>query len=409
MNILMLADIVPYPPNTGIKIRTYNIAKQLARGGDNVYLVCFNHQVFLSQPEQKAQVRRELEKFCAEVHILEIPSDRNPVAAAWAKFANLFQSDPFRVRRYFTQECVDLIRDIQARCGVDLFHLDKTEFHIYTQYLPDVPAVPTNHNVESRLFRRRAKYEVGFLRRFFAGQQYHKTERYEKMALGSVPGYIVCTDVDRDYFRQELGISTPVEIVDNGVDVEAYRPLPGHDRYFLIIGAQCKDATANYDATIFFMEEIWPEARKLGVPLKIVGRDPDPIIRRWGEQDELVEVIGFVEDEREVLGRALALLVPLRVGGGSRLKILTAMAMGTPVLSTRIGAEGIECEHGLDVLLADEPGEFGAAMERLARDDAQRDEIGRQARLRAERRYDWNLIGDRMKAFYRSLLQGDAS
>lgn len=404
MNILVLADIVPYPPNTGIKIRTYNIVKQLAREGDRVFLVCFNHRVFLRTAEQKAEARRELEKLCAEVHILDIPSERSPLASAWAKLANLFQFDPFRVRRYYSQECVDLIGDLHARHGIDLFHLDKTEFHIYARHLPGVPAVPTNHNVESRLFQRRARYEVGALRRLFAWLQYRKTEAYEKKVLSASPGYIVCTDLDRRYFAEELGIATRAAVIDNGVDVDYYRPLEREGDYFLIIGAQCKDATANYDATLFFQEKIWPEARKLGVPLRLVGRDPDPAIRAWGEQDELVEVIGFVDDEREALGQALALLVPLRVGGGSRLKILTAMAMGTPVISTAIGAEGIECEHGLDVMLADEPADFLAAMRTIAQDAEARAGIRRNARLRAERKYDWNLIGDRLKEFYRSLL-----
>lgn len=403
MKILVLADIVPYPPNTGIKIRTFNIIRELARNGDDVYLVCFNHRIFLPTEAEKDACRQELQKHCKEVHILEIPSEKNRTAASLALVASVFQSKPYRVHRYDSAECADLVKSIHERVKLDVFHLDKTEFFEYSKLLPDVPAVPTNHNVESRLFQRRARREVSFARRIFSWLQFKKTEAYERRVLNDVPAYIVCTDIDGQYFNEALGVDTPAVVVPNGVDIDYYRPVAESQPYFLIIGAQSREATANYDATLHFRQDIWPRLRELGIPVKIVGRNPDAEFVAWGKEDPLVEVVGFVDDEREYLGAALALLVPLRIGGGSRLKILTAMSMGVCVVSTPIGAEGIVCEHGSDILLADTADTFCQEVEGLVESKELHGTIRAKSRERIESLYDWKIIADTIRKLYADL------
>jgi glycosyltransferase involved in cell wall biosynthesis len=403
MKILVLADVVPFPPNTGIKIRTFNIVRELARTGDEVYLVCFNHRIFLPTESDKEVCRQELAKYCREVHILEIPSERSHFASYWVLVKSIFQRKPYRDHRYDSSECAELIQSSHQRVGLDLVHLDKTEFFEYSRLLPDVPAVPTNHNVESRLFQRRASRDVNLPRRAFAWLQYLKTRAYEKHVLNRVPAYIVCTDIDHEYFRDQLGVGSRAFVVPNGVDVNHYRVVGPKKPYFLVIGAQSREATANFDATVFLRREIWPKVRELGIALKIVGRNPDPEIVAWGKEDPLVEVVGFVDDEREYLGHALALLVPLRIGGGSRLKILTAMSMGTPVVATPIGAEGIVCEHGLDILLAATAEQFCREIKRLVADTALQASLQAQSRRRIESLYDWQMIGKTIRELYRSL------
>jgi glycosyltransferase involved in cell wall biosynthesis len=218
---------------------------------------------------------------------------------------------------------------------------------------------------------------------------------------------VTCTDLDRRYFVNQLGISRPCEVIDNGVNTKKYQPSStyGSD-YVLIIGAQSKEATANFDATWYFINEIWPLvlAARPDIKLKIVGRDPDASVKGLPQRYENIEVVGFVEDERDVLGRAAALLVPLRVGGGSRLKILTAMAMGRVVISTSIGAEGIDCTDGKDFLRADDPATFARHVVEVFSDAQYQQKIGVAARRLMEERYDWDIIGARLRAFYRNLI-----
>lgn len=410
MKILFLADIVPYPPNTGLKIRTYNVLRQLHRHGHEIFLLCFNHRVFISDEKTKEEYRRELAKLCAEAHVFEIPSEGSPFAHYACLGRNLLQRVPYRVARYDSRACAERIRAIAGAHRIDLVHLDKTELHGYARLLPGVPAVPTNHNVESLLFARRAQHEVSWLRGLYSRVQAAKTRRYERDTLNAVPGHIAATDVDAETFRRELGVTTPCAVIENGVDIERYQPLGGEpEPYVLIIGAQSREATGNYDATMWFLDEMWPQARRLApdLRLKIVGRNPDPSVQAWDGRDG-VEVIGFAPDERPYLGKARALLVPLRVGGGSRLKILTAFAMGTCVLATTIGAEGIACTDGVDVKIEDEPEGFARALARLWGDEAERRRLGEGGRRLAERRYDWDLIGDKLDAFYRAVVAGRA-
>lgn len=410
MNILFLADIVPYPPNTGIKIRTYNILRELANGGENrIYLLCFNHRILIPGEKELERCRAALEEICAEVHIFDIPSDASRLSYYWCLFRNIFQSIPYRVARYDSRPFVRRIEDCLERCDIDLVHLDKTEFYSYAPLMRGKPVVCTNHNVESLLMRRRVRYEQTLARRLFAYLQVRRTERFERRALSETDAFVTCTAVDQEYFNERLGVTTPSRVLDNGVDLKSYPPSAkyGSD-YVLIIGAQSREATANFDATWYFIESIWPLLLEKcpTIKLKIVGRNPDASVLALPQKYPNIEVIGFVPDEREVLGGAAALLVPLRVGGGSRLKILTAMGMARVVVSTTIGAEGIECSDGVNIVIADDPATFAERTAEVFKDAARQRAIGTAARSLMESRYDWPIIGRRAREFYQEILRG---
>jgi len=407
MKILFITDIVPYPPDTGIKIRTFNILKQLSKRGHRIYLLAFNHRIFINNEETKQQIVSILKSYCEEVRVFEIPSERSRLGHYCLLLKNLVRKVPYRVQRYMSKEAFRYVEKLNNGIGIDLIHLDKTELFPYAEALPGVPTVPTNHNVESRLFLRRAQRESTILRRSFAYLQYWKTELYEKSVLSRVQGYITCTDVDSRYFKETLKIETPAVTIDNGVDTNYYAPrgLVKED-YILIIGAQSKEATANYDATIYFMDSIWPLVKKVRprTILKFVGRHPDRSILRFAEVDPRVEVVGYVPDEREIFEKAKVLAVPLRIGGGSRLKILMAFALMTAVVSTTIGAEGIQCKSERDILVEDEPVAFSQGLLRLLDNDRIRGQIETNARKLAELSYDWTVIGDRIQQYYESLV-----
>ena len=408
MNILALTDIVPYPPNTGIKIRTYNTLRQLSLRGHRIFLVSFNQPILIPDDGAKEACQRALLRDFAEVHILDIPSERSRLKAKWTLLLGAAGPKPYRVYRYSSRECTATVRDIASRVPVDLVHLDKTELFQYARLVPGVPAIATNHNVESLLFRRRARYDVTALRRAFSRIQAAKTARYERRVLQHSPAYITCTRADADTFLTTLGVTTPAVIIENGVDIAHYRPLDGpKENYVLLIGAQSLAATGNYDATMWFYRDMWPAIRRADshVELRIVGRHPDPSVLALAAQDPRVKVLGFLDDEREVLGRAKLLLVPLRVGGGSRLKIVTAMAMGTAVVSTTIGAEGIDCRPGHDIAVADTPETFAAATASLLNDESSRTQQEARARQLVESVYDWGVIGDKLDAFYRGVVE----
>jgi hypothetical protein len=162
MNILLLADIVPFPPNTGIKIRTFNIIQQLHNDGENeIYLFCFNHKVLIPTEEELRRCVEGLKPYCKEIHTFAIPSDANRLTYYGRLAASVFERVPYRVSRYWSAECIEAIRDCLARTRIDLVHLDKTEFYDYSKIVGNLPVVCTNHNVESLLMKRSRSMRPG--------------------------------------------------------------------------------------------------------------------------------------------------------------------------------------------------------------------------------------------------------
>lgn len=405
--IIFLADIVPFPPNTGIKIRTYNIIKQLSKKY-KILLLAFNHKVMISDTHEREKCINALQDVCEKVYVFEIPSDRSKFSYICCLLKNLFQISPYRVKRYYSQECIEVINEIVNNQKIDLVHFDKTEFYGYSKLFKGIPMFATNHNIESKLMWRRSKFEINIPRKVFAYLQYLKTRRFEGIALRRVDGFITCTDLDMNYFKDELNIQTPCKVIPNGADLKKYTPRGlGDGDYILIIGAQNKESTANYDATCFFIRNIWPKVQdgNSKIKLKIVGRNPDKNIIDIEKQFNNVEVCGYVEDERKMIERALALIVPLRVGGGSRLKILTAMALETVVISTTIGAEGISCSNGTNIIIEDDPVLFARSILSIVGQSDTRKKIGSEARLLVEEHYDWDRIGVELIDFYEKVVR----
>jgi glycosyltransferase involved in cell wall biosynthesis len=192
------------------------------------------------------------------------------------------------------------------------------------------------------------------------------------------------------------------------VDIEYFRPTSATasegERALIYTGGM--NMFANRDAVLFFMREIWPHI-KLGMPnatFYAVGQDPPPELLRIAKADPGIVVTGYVNDIRPFVARSSVYVVPLRVGGGTRLKVVDAMAMGKAIVSTHIGAEGIHVKSGENVLLVDEPREFAERTLRLLRDRSLRDRLGAAARRLAEDVYSWDKVGSKLQAIYESLV-----
>lgn len=407
MNLLFISDIVPFPPNTGIKIRTFNIIKQLSKKFD-IYLVSFNHKILITNDNDLNYAKKNLMMYCKKVYVIDIPSDLNMLTYYLCLINNMFSLKPYRVQRYWSNECINIIRRLKCEVKFDIIHYDKCELFEYSKYLKKIPSVITNHNVESKLMKSRSKYELNIFKRLFSLIQYIKTDIYERKVLNQASGYITCTEDDNEYFVNTMNIKNNYSIIENGVDISYYKSkFLEEDDYFLIIGAQSKEATANYDATIYFFDKIWPEVVKLNsnIKIKIVGRNPDINIINLSKKDHRIEVLGFVNDEREIIEKSLGLIVPLRIGGGSRLKIITAMAMGKTVISTTIGAEGINYNHQFNIFIQDNPLSFAKQLITVAFDNDLRKNIGTNAIELIKNKYDWNRIGININNFYKLIIE----
>jgi glycosyltransferase involved in cell wall biosynthesis len=186
-------------------------------------------------------------------------------------------------------------------------------------------------------------------------------------------------------------------VIPTGVDLEYFRPEPGNEQPYTLVFTGAMDWLANQDAICYFVDEILPLVREQ-VPetdLWVVGRNPSERVRSLAEKKNGITVTGEVEDVRPYVRDAAVYIVPLRVGGGTRLKIFEAMAMGKAVVSTSIGAEGLPVRDGENILLADERQDFAQKIVNLLRDPATRNRLGQAGRRLVESEYSWRAVAGR--------------
>jgi glycosyltransferase involved in cell wall biosynthesis len=259
------------------------------------------------------------------------------------------------------------------------------------------PSILFTHNVEAEIWRRHAETATGLPMKSLLRRQWQRMLRFERQALARFDLVLAVSDADGCTFQRLYphALRAPVHVVQTGVDTEYFRPVParapGRPAHLVFTGSM--DWLPNEDGMQYFVRDILPLIRQQApeVTLSIIGRSPTPAVRRLGLEAG-IEVTGRVDDVRPHIAAGAIYVVPLRIGGGTRLKIFEAMSMGKAVVSTTIGAEGLPVTDGTDIVLADEPAAFADAVVRLVRDAAARQQLEAAARRLVVDRYDWSAV-----------------
>jgi len=230
--------------------------------------------------------------------------------------------------------------------------------------------------------------------------QWRRLRRYEAQVCRRADHVLAVSEADAAALRK-LVPGLEVTVVPNGVETQAYTPAPPHPRTFTLVFTGTMDFRPNVDAVLWFARKVLPRVRAQmpEVHFFVVGQRPHRRLRAL-RGDPAVTLTGWVEDTRPYIAQAAVYVAPLRMGGGTRLKLLEAMAMGKPVVATRLGAEGYPVTHGRELLLADTPADFAAAVVALLRTPGRCAELGRAARAFVEQQYDWQVIVPRVEAIY---------
>lgn len=398
MKVLFLSQIVPYPPRGGVLQRGYNILREVAAHVD-VHLLAFVHQDELPTPEAVAESHAALSVFCRRVEFFPLWAKRSPLhkglALAWATASGQPFSTVAQASAGFRHRVETLLRD-----GVDLLHVDTVGLHPFTSVNRRVPQVLTHHNIESQLMARRAGFETSGPVRWLLAHESRKLARYEAAAVRRYRVNLMMSRDDETTLKKMVpGVRTA--LVPNGVDTQYFRPAPDTGRPTMIY-AGGMNMFANRDAVLHFVRDIWPsviasvpEARFVSV-----GQDPPAELLQAAARDPRIVVTGKVPDVRSYVNDASVYVVPLRVGGGTRLKVLDAMASGKALVSTTIGAEGLELVPDEHLVIADDPGGFAEQTIALLRDGERRVALGLRARALVESRYAWPIIGRRLADVY---------
>jgi sugar transferase (PEP-CTERM/EpsH1 system associated) len=386
MRILWLNTPLLLPLDKGGKLRTWHLMRHLARRN---HITCIS----FADPAQPAAHRAGMSEVCAKLVTIDRRESVKEGLRFYASAArHLLDPVPYAVAQYRSRAYRRAVRAALASGGFDRIVCD---FLVPAINLPErlpCPAVLFTHNVEAEIWRRHAETATNPLRKRLYRTQWRRMLRFEGRTVARFDRVLAVSDVDRDTLQRLYGnrLAAPVSVVPTGVDTEYFTPAPEDRQSKRIVFTGSMDWLPNADAVTFFCLEILPLIRREepDVTFTIVGRSPTPAVRRLAE-DRGVEVTGRVEDIRPYLAASSVYVVPLRIGGGTRLKIFEAMAAGRAVVSTAIGAEGLPVEHGRHLLLADAPADFARAVVTLLRDADARATLAREARAIVTERYDW--------------------
>ncbi len=389
--MLWLKTGLLHPVDSGGKIRTYHILKELRRDNHVTYLTLDD-----GMGTQRARVQAE--EYCDELICVPHPTIARFSARFYAGLGrNILSPLPYPVERYRSDE---MVREVEGRVSTDPPDVLVSDFLFPSVNVPGAvpcPSVLFQHNVEAMIWKRHSDVQRNPLKAAYLRHQWRKMHAYERSACLRFDYLAAVSAADREAMQRDYGV-TRIEDVPTGVDTDFFRPagtVRPTPRSLVFTGAM--DWIPNEDAVRYFAERIMPRVkdRLPDATLSVVGHDPRANLLRLGRRDPSIAVTGRVDDVRPYIERAAAYVVPLRIGGGTRLKILEAMAMEKAVISTSIGAEGLPLRDGLDVLIADGPERFADAVVRTLTDDAFARELGQRAAATVRRQFAWSNAGAR--------------
>ena len=389
MRILWLKSDLLLPLDKGGKLRTWNLLRYLARRHEITYLA-------FADPDGAQATVEGMHEVAAHV---ETVSRVDPPKGSWRFYsdATLHLADPlpYAVGKYRSRAFSRRVNALLARGGFDLVVCDFLVPAVNLPHRLPCPAVLFTHNVESEIWRRHAETEANALKRLLYRTQYRRMLRFERRTLTRFDGVLVVSDADRDTFDGIYpgSLRAAAHVVATGVDTEFFRPTPSPASSRRLAFTGSMDWLPNEDAMVFFSREVMPliRAEEPGVTLSIVGRSPTPTVLKLATEPG-IQVTGRVDDVRPYIGDASVYIVPLRIGGGTRLKIFEAMAMGKAVVSTTVGAEGLPVVNGEHLLVADEAPSFARAVVSMIRDVDRRRQLESAARALVVEKYDWSAV-----------------
>lgn len=399
MKVLILDEEFPHPLNTGKRIRTFNLFSRLASRHHLTYLAygaggSEAFQTFYDSGLNPVAVERRLRP-------------KRGVGFYFRLFQNLFSSEPYSVSSHRTSAFEETLAKELADSDYDLVVCEWTPYAQFMRKRPDIKTMVVAHNVEYQIWQRYVQNETQFFIKKYMAMQARRMRTFEENIFKTVCGATAVSVPDAAVI-QSINLDLAVEVVDNGVDLEFFNDdgsRPDDDTPGLVFTGSM-DWRPNQDSVEYFVREILPLVKNTHPDIKtvLVGRNPPAKILELGKYDG-VTVTGTVDDVRPYIKRANVFIVPLRIGGGSRLKILEAMAMKKPVVSTSVGAEGLDVTDGRELLIADTPEQFAEQIDMLLSDHGKARRLGEAGRTLVEQHYGWDALSRKLEKFMMRLVE----
>ena len=401
MHILFLTQILPYPPDAGPKVKTWHVLRYLVEQGHQVTLISF------TRPEEMQHIST-IEAHGIVVH--SVPIRRSRVADVGYMILSYLKGQPFLVLRDGLAQMYSRVREVLAMTDFDLVHADQltmAQFAIGDASFP--PVIFDAHNAVWTIVDRMRDTAPFFLKPVLAVET-QRVKKYEGLLLEKVACTLAVTSIDREALlaawrsvsADRLEETPRVEVIPIAVDTGQLQPVMRKSDSQNILTLGTLHYPPNADGIRWFANEVFPLVKQQvpGVTLTIVGKNPPQDFLQMAEQGSGIHVTGYVPDLLPCMEDAAVLVVPVRAGGGMRVRILEAFAFAMPVVTTTVGLEGIEANIGGDVLVEDSPVRFANAVVRLLKAPAIADQLGAQGRVLAETRYDWQKVLRQVEQVY---------
>jgi sugar transferase (PEP-CTERM/EpsH1 system associated) len=373
------------PPDTGGKIRSYHILRELAR----------QHPVtfFSFYAAHQDDLHPQLKSLFDRVHCLPL---QLPEARGGRELFDYAKSlparEPYGISKYCLPQVRQKLRAVVAEGNFDVIICDFLAAAGAIPWDLPCPKVLFTHNVEAMIWQRHFEVAGNPAWKAISWLEWRKMLAAERRYLRLADHVLAVSENDRGNFAQFLDPSR-ITVIPTGVDTEFFQPTPEEEAPNSLVFTGSMDWLPNEDGIIFFAEQVLPLIREQfpAVPVTVVGRKPSRKLREVAERTQL-QLTGWVDDIRPFLARGSVCIVPLRIGGGTRLKIFEAMAMAKAVVSTTVGAEGLPIAHGENIVIADAPQDFANSVARLFQNADLRKRLGFAARKLVEENYSWQKV-----------------
>ncbi|HEY0961592.1 MAG TPA: glycosyltransferase family 4 protein [Pseudomonadales bacterium] len=394
-----------WPANSGGRLRSYHILNELAR----------QHEVTIvttRRPDEDPRVLDAQLAHCEQIIQVPVNAPKHGSPGFIKALAQSWFSDlPVDLYKY---RIPAMRREVGKLLRQGNFDVCIADFLTGLPNVPEgivgpdgapVPVVLFTHNVEHMIWQRLCTNERNPLKRLLLAIEWRKMRRYERLACQRADLTLTVSDADKQLFEQ-MAPGLTAHAIPTGVDIDYFRPATDaseRDQHVVFSGSM--DWFPNEDGMLWFMESMLPliRAQQKGISVTIVGRNPSAKLKRMAEEHG-VHVTGTVDDVRPSVHEAAVYIVPLRVGGGTRLKIFEALAMGKAIVSTTVGAEGLPLEDGTHLVLADTPEAFASQVLQLINDPMLRARLGRAGRELVQARYSWQRVAGDFEALCRAAM-----
>jgi len=390
VRILWLKTELLHPIDKGGKIRTYQMLKELKKNHHITYLTLDDGTADADALERASEYAHET---------ITIPHQTS------AKFSpkfyleltgNLMSKLPYALQKYVSAEMREATEKLTAEENFDVVVCDFLTPAVNLPANLNAATLLFQHNVEAMIWRRHFEVAASAPKRAFMKMQWRRMVEYERETCRGFDWVAAVSKEDAGVMRDEYGIEN-VSDIPTGVDTEFFAPDDTVEKEeFNLVFTGSMDWLPNEDAICWFTEEILPLVRREipQISLTVVGRNPFPSLVELSKKDAAIVVTGRVPDVRPFMEKASVYIVPIRIGGGTRLKIYEAMAMELPMVSTKIGAEGLPVEDGEEILLRDTPQEFADAVVKLLKDKSLAEKIGSQAAKTVREKFGWQTVSE---------------